>query len=150
MVMTNEKFSNIVVAIDGSSLSKKAADYALSLAKEHNAKLSAVAVVKFHQADAFRGSTSTLEKFIRKQAEIAQKWTEAVKAEAARTDVKFESKVIKTRTNVPEEIIKYAKDKRSDLIVLGTRGRTGFKKALLGSVASAVITHASCPVMVVR
>ncbi|MDE1829195.1 MAG: universal stress protein [Thaumarchaeota archaeon] len=148
--MTNEKFTNIVVAIDGSDLSKKAADYAVSLAKEKNAKISAVAVVKFHQTDAFRGSTATLEKFIRKQAEIAQKWLDSVRTEADENNVRFESKVIKTRTNVPEEIIKYAKDKRSDLIVMGTRGRTGFKKVLLGSVASAVVTHAGCPVMVIR
>lgn len=68
--MTNEKFTNIVVAIDGSDLSKRAADYAVSLAREQNAKISAVAVVKFHQTDAFRGSTATLEKFIRKQVEL--------------------------------------------------------------------------------
>lgn len=73
-----------------------------------------------------------------------------MKAEAEENNVRFESKVIKTRTNIPEEIIEYAKDKRSDLIVMGTRGRTGFKKALLGSVASAVVTHAGCPVMVIR
>ena len=148
--MTNEKFTNIVVAIDGSDLSKRAADYAVSLAREQDAKISAVAVVKFHQTDAFRGSTATLEKFIRKQAGIAQKWLDSVKTEAEENNVRFESKVIKTRTNIPEEIIEYAKDKRSDLIVMGTRGRTGFKKALLGSVASAVVTHAGCPVMVIR
>lgn len=148
--MTNEKFTNIVVAIDGSDLSKKAADYAVSLAREQNATVSAVAVVKFHQTDAFRGSTATLEKFVRKQAGIAQKWLDSARSNAEKSNVRFESKVIKSRTNIPEEIIKYAKDKKSDLIVMGTRGRTGFKKALLGSVASAVVTHAGCPVMVIR
>lgn len=148
--MTKEKFANIVVAIDGSDLSKKAADYAISLAKEQNAKVSAVAVVKFHQTDAFRGSTDTLAKFIRKQAEIAQGWMDSAKRDADKSGVRFESRVIKTRANVPEEIIKYAQDRKSDLIIMGTRGRTGFKKALLGSVASAVVTHAGCPVMVIR
>ena len=148
--MTNEKLSNIVVAMDGSELSKKAAAYAVSMAKERNAKVSAVAVVKFHQTDAFRGSTQTLEKFIRKQAEIAQGWLEEAREDAVSNNVRFESKVVKTRTNIPEEIIKYANGKKSDLIVLGTRGRTGFKKAILGSVASAVVSHASCPVMVIR
>ncbi len=148
--MTNEKFTNIVIAIDGSDLSKKAADYAVSLAKQQNAKLLAVTVVKFHQTDAFRGSTSTLAKFIRKQAEIAENWTDLVRSKAEKSGVRFESRVIKTNASVPEEIIKYAKGKKSDLIVMGTRGRTGFKKALLGSVASAVVTHADCPVMVIR
>ena len=148
--MTNAKISNIVVAIDGSDLSRKAADYAVSLAKEKNAKVSAVAVVKFHQSDAFRGSTQTLEKFVKKQASIADEWLDSIREDADKNNVKFESRVIKTRANIPEEIIKYAKDKKSDLIVMGTRGRTGFKKILLGSVASAVVTHAGCPVMVVR
>jgi nucleotide-binding universal stress UspA family protein len=148
--MTNAKISNIVVAIDGSDLSRKAADYAVSLAKEKNAKVSAVAVVKFHQSDAFRGSTQTLEKFVKKQASIADEWLDSIREDADKNNVKFESRVIKTRASIPEEIIKYAKDKKSDLIVMGTRGRTGFKKILLGSVASAVVTHAGCPVMVVR
>ncbi|HUL51743.1 MAG TPA: universal stress protein [Verrucomicrobiae bacterium] len=148
--MAGEKFSNILVAIDGSDLSMKSAEYALSLAKQHNAKVSAVAVVKFHQTDAFRGSTGTLEKFVKKQAEIAEGWLDSVRAKAQRNNVRFESRVIKTRANIPEEILKYAKDKDADLIVLGTRGRTGFKKVLLGSVASAIVTHGPCAVMVVR
>jgi nucleotide-binding universal stress UspA family protein len=148
--MTNAKISNIVVAIDGSDLSRRAADYAVSLAKEKDAKVSAVAVVKFHQSDAFRGSTATLDKFIKIQASIAQGWLDSIRENADKDNVKFESRVIKTRTNIPEEIIKYANDKKSDLIVMGTRGRTGFKKVLLGSVASAVVSHAGCPVMVVR
>jgi nucleotide-binding universal stress UspA family protein len=148
--MANTKISNIVVAIDGSDQSQKAADYALSLAKEKNAKVSAVAVIHFHQSDAFRGSTQTLDKFVKKQASTAYGWLDSIKEDADKNNVKFESKVIMAKTNIPEEIIKYAKDKKSDLIVMGTRGRTGFKKILLGSVASAVITHAGCPVMVVR
>jgi nucleotide-binding universal stress UspA family protein len=41
-------------------------------------------------------------------------------------------------------------DKDVDLIVVGTRGKSGFKKLLLGSVASGVVTYAHCPVMVVK
>ena len=44
----------------------------------------------------------------------------------------------------------YAEDKDVDLIVVGTRGRSGFKKLLLGGVATNVVTYAHCPVMVVR
>jgi nucleotide-binding universal stress UspA family protein len=46
--------------------------------------------------------------------------------------------------------VKYAEDKEIDLIVVGTRGRTGIKKILLGSVASGVVTYAHCPVIVVK
>jgi len=44
----------------------------------------------------------------------------------------------------------YAEEKQIDLIVMGTRGRTGFKKLLLGSTASSVVTYSHCTVMVVK
>jgi Universal stress protein family len=47
-------------------------------------------------------------------------------------------------------IVDYAEDKGIDLIVIGTRGKSGFKKMLLGSVASKVVTYAHCPVLVVK
>ena len=148
--MKDEKFRNIVLAMDGSVLSLKAASYAVPLAQDQNAKLYAVAVVKVHQAAAFRGSTATVEKFVRGQAGAAQKWLDDVRRVSDKNGVRFESRVIKTKNSVPEEIIRYAANKKSDLIVMGTRGRTGFKKMLLGSVASAVVSHAGCPVLVVR
>ena len=47
-------------------------------------------------------------------------------------------------------LLEYAEEKRIDLIVVGTRGRSGFKKLLLGSIASSVVTYAHCPVLVVK
>jgi nucleotide-binding universal stress UspA family protein len=47
-------------------------------------------------------------------------------------------------------IVSYADKENIDLIVIGTRGRSGFSKKLLGSVALGVVTHASCPVIVVK
>ena len=41
-------------------------------------------------------------------------------------------------------------EQKIDLIVVGTRGRTGFKKILLGRIASSIVTYAHCPVMVVK
>ena len=50
----------------------------------------------------------------------------------------------------PEEIVKVARKRRADLIVIGTHGRTGMKRLLLGSVAERVILLAPCPVLTVR
>jgi nucleotide-binding universal stress UspA family protein len=47
-------------------------------------------------------------------------------------------------------IVNFAERENIDLIAIGTRGRSGFKKLLLGSVASGVVTYAHCPVMVVK
>jgi nucleotide-binding universal stress UspA family protein len=55
-----------------------------------------------------------------------------------------------TSSRIGSAIVDYAERQNIDLIVLGTRGRTGFRKMLLGSVASDVVTYAHCPVMVVK
>jgi nucleotide-binding universal stress UspA family protein len=47
-------------------------------------------------------------------------------------------------------LVNYADQERADLIVIGTKGRSGISKMLLGSVASGVVTYAPCPVLVVR
>ena len=52
--------------------------------------------------------------------------------------------------SIVSEIIEYAERENIDLIIMGTRGRTGFKKLLLGSVASGVVNFAHCPVLVIR
>ena len=51
---------------------------------------------------------------------------------------------------VPASIVNYAEKTGVDLVVVGTRGRSGFKRLLLGSVASDVLTYAHCPVLVVK
>jgi nucleotide-binding universal stress UspA family protein len=53
-------------------------------------------------------------------------------------------------SRVGSAIVDYAERENVDLIVIGSRGRRGFKKMLLGSVASDVVTYAYCPVMVVK
>lgn len=52
--------------------------------------------------------------------------------------------------SIVSEIIEFAERENIDLIIMGTRGRTGFKKLLLGSVASGVVNFAHCPVLVLR
>ncbi|MGH9926586.1 MAG: universal stress protein, partial [Nitrososphaeraceae archaeon] len=55
-----------------------------------------------------------------------------------------------TSTSVPAAIIDYASINKVNLIVIGTRGRSGIKKVLLGSVAQEVIRESRCPVLVVK
>ncbi|MGB7634555.1 MAG: universal stress protein [Nitrososphaeraceae archaeon] len=55
-----------------------------------------------------------------------------------------------TETSTAGAIINYAEQNHIDLIVIGTRGHSGLKKMLLGSVALAVLTYSHCPVMVIK
>jgi nucleotide-binding universal stress UspA family protein len=65
-------------------------------------------------------------------------------------NVKMSTKVILTQVAVYGEIIQYAEKESIDLIVIGTRGRSGMKKLLLGSTASGVVTYSHCPVLVTK
>ena len=65
-------------------------------------------------------------------------------------EVAIESKIRETTESIPAEIIRYAKEVKTDLIVVGSRGRSELEKLFLGSIASGVLGHASCPVLVVR
>ena len=65
-------------------------------------------------------------------------------------NIKVSTKVILTGVAVYGEVIQYADQENIDLIVIGTRGRSGIKKLLLGSTASGVVTYANCPVLVTK
>ena len=58
--------------------------------------------------------------------------------------------IIENVPSVVQAITDYASEWKVDLIVLGTRGLSGFRKLLLGSVSNGVLSHASCSVLVVR
>lgn len=65
-------------------------------------------------------------------------------------DLEIVTEVIIADESIFSEIIEFAERENIDLIIMGTRGRTGFKKLLLGSVASGVVNFAHCPVLVIR
>ncbi len=65
-------------------------------------------------------------------------------------NVEIVTEVIIAEESIVSEIIEFAERENIDLIIMGTRGRTGFKKLLLGSVASGVVNFAHCPVLVIR
>jgi nucleotide-binding universal stress UspA family protein len=64
--------------------------------------------------------------------------------------VTVKADVIIATTSIVKEIVEYAENCKIDMIVIGSRGMTGFKKLLLGSVASGVVTYSHCPVLVVK
>jgi nucleotide-binding universal stress UspA family protein len=65
-------------------------------------------------------------------------------------NIEIVTEVIIADESIFSEIIEFAERENIDLIIMGTRGRTGFKKLLLGSVASGVVNFAHCPVLVIR
>jgi nucleotide-binding universal stress UspA family protein len=64
--------------------------------------------------------------------------------------IHLKTQVVVSPLSITGSIAQYAERENIDLIVVGTRGRSSFKRLLLGSTASGIVTHAHCPVMVVR
>ena len=147
IAVSNPKFSKIMVAIDGSEHSLKAAEYALDVAKSFSAQLFAITVTSVPQSYHLKQ-----EDVLKQSNEMDDNktWLEEF-SHAAKTDnVELKTELINSHRPVDYVILEYAEEKNIDLIVVGTRGRSGFKRLLLGSVASSVVSYAHCPVMVVK
>jgi nucleotide-binding universal stress UspA family protein len=87
--------------------------------------------------------------FITTMRNEGEKYLNKVKRNANEKNIQIKTEIISS-TNIAGGIVDYAEENNIDLIVIGTRGRSGFKKLLLGSVASHVVTYAHCPVLVVK
>ena len=157
-----KNFFKILVAIDGSENSLKAAVYAIDIAKKDNSQLIALTVLDVSTPRRVSSSFITAPTYGLKELEEKRKEAQqsldkveklAVKENntANNNNIQFKSEIIEDPTSrVGSAIVDYAERENVDLIVVGTRGRTGFKKMLLGSVASDVVTYAHCLVLVVK
>jgi nucleotide-binding universal stress UspA family protein len=138
--------SKILVAIDGSDASMEAADYAISISKQYNSELYALHVIRA-DVDLF-GPHETSE-YMTTMRNEGEKYLNKVKLKANENNIQIKTEIISS-INIAGGIVDYAEENNIDLLVIGTRGLSGFKKLLLGSVASKVITYAHCPVMLVK
>ena len=80
----------------------------------------------------------------------AYRWLESIAQSSQKKNISTEIKVLIATDSVPVEILNYADKNKIDLIIVGTKRKTGPERVLLSSVASYVITHAQCPILVVR
>jgi len=136
-------YKNIVLAYDGSKFSNKALKEAISIAKSSGGSLLILSVVDI--TDEFESEAPGLtDKMTKKLLKSAQKALE--KAVAAKIKAKVEVHV----GDAYEMIVDTAKKKKADVIVMGSHGRTGLTRLLMGSVTSRVIGHTPCAVLVVK
>ena len=153
--MAQQKISKIIVPIDGSKNSMEAADYAVKMAEKYGSEVSVVHVVNIDQylqsLGLYRLSyPDPIKKKIEEAKVEAQKWFTAITEKAEQRKIRVKTDVVDSPMSVVAAVVNYAEREKADLIVIGTRGRSGISKMLLGSVASGVVTYAPCPVLVVR
>jgi nucleotide-binding universal stress UspA family protein len=133
----------ILVAVDGSDFSMAAVDQAISLGGICHSKIFVISVVALYpeQMEVAPNLVETMSEEVRQHLDEA-------KQKVDKANISCET-IVHMGGTPHEFIIQEAKDKNIDLILMGTHGRTGLKRVLLGSVAQNVIAHAPCPVMVV-
>ncbi|MDW5442766.1 universal stress protein [Polaromonas sp. SM01] len=146
-------YQRILVATDGSTLSKKAVRSAIGLAGATDASLVVLNVVPRYPMTYFEGgvtiSNEDVGRIEKKWADDGQAIVDAVQQTAQAAGVK--AKAVITRSDlVAEAILAAAKKHKCDLIVMASHGRKGIKRLLLGSETQHVLTHSSIPVLVLR
>jgi universal stress protein A len=147
--MDGTGYYRIVVAVDFSPASEEAWAHARRLAALSDAELVLTHVVP--EAPRLVGGPLTRARLAEVHAALRRwaddkltKWAETARAEGRRVR-------LAVRIGIPyEEIVDLATDERADLVVIGTRGRTGARRVLLGSVAERVVRLAPCPVLSIR
>lgn len=147
-------FKKILIPTDGSALSAQAANKGVCFAKEIGAEVVALHVSQpFAATVGFDGMAAayaiTDEDYDKTVAEQAEKYLQAVADRADTAGVKV-SKVATTNFNVADGVVQAADENGCDLIFIGSHGRSGLSRLLLGSVTAKVLSLAKTAVLVYR
>lgn len=144
-------YKHILIASDGSELAGRAVEQGLTLAKTLGAKVTAVTVTEPWTA-AVSGEWAVafpVEEYEKAAAANAAKILAQVSETAARIGIACETVHVKDQF-AAEGIVEEAKRRNCDLIVMGSHGRRGVAKFILGSQATRVLTHTTIPMLICR
>jgi nucleotide-binding universal stress UspA family protein len=142
---------SILVPTDFSEFSDRAVRQAVDIAEQHNAKIYLLHVVDRLQQCAI-DYCIPLETMMKVQSDSEKEATKKMQEEAEKIlKTKNIDLVFDVKSGTPyEEILKEQQERKADLIVIASHGRTGLLRTLIGSVAERVMREAKCPVLLVR
>jgi nucleotide-binding universal stress UspA family protein len=149
MMQTVNPFRKILVGVDGSEHSKKAVEIAVAEAKAYGAQLTIVHVIPRPTYPVAGSEGIDADDYFAAARNEAKAWVDSAVKLAQSKDVRAVG-VIFESVSVVKAFLDYAAKDNVDLIVLGTRGLSDFKRLLIGSISSGVVNHAHCSVLVVR
>ena len=146
-------YKRILVATDGSKLSKAAVNSAVALASLTSAELLVVNVVPRYPLSYFDGgialTPNEIAKVEKQWAEQGQKIVDAVQKIALKQRIQTKALTVKSEV-ISDALLSTAKKYACDLIVMASHGRRGIKRLLLGSETQQVLTHSKIPVLVLK
>ena len=140
---------NILVPFDLSVQSTRAFKVALDLAKNYNSKITLLTCL---EGDAWHHKyydARADSELIKKQKKVTKEHLEKLESLADKNNISIKSQIL-TSKSVVNDIVTFAKSRKYDLIVIGSHGRTGFDKLLLGSVANGVSQKSTCPILIIK
>ena len=146
-------YKRILVATDGSTLSRKAVKEAIALAASLEAALVVLNVVPRYPMSYFEGGASISSEDV---GRIEKDWTDKGQAIAEAAQKSAEAAGVNAKAVIAKSdlvataILAAAKKNKCDLIVMASHGRKGLSRILLGSETQQVLTHSSIPVLVLR
>ncbi|AKJ37199.1 universal stress protein UspA2 [Methanosarcina barkeri CM1] len=144
--LEDKSYDKIMIATDGSKQVEKAIEAAVQLAKITGARLYSVYVIA---SAGYTPRNFGWEESLREILEAEAKKAVTFVEEAGKVSgVKVEPVILEGHP--ADRIMKFAEQEDMDLIVMGTLGRTGLNRFLLGSIAENVVRHSKTPVMVVK
>jgi nucleotide-binding universal stress UspA family protein len=147
----SNRFNRILVAVDGSDNSIRAARAAMTLCERLGAELSVIQAIPKPETRGMSVRLGPLLKdYYAASVREAEKNIQRVVTSAQKHGLKVTGKVLDYPSTTVEAILDYAAGTGVNLIVVGTRGLGGFTKLIMGSVSTAIVNHASCSVLVVR
>ena len=140
---------NILVAYDSSSFSNRAFKSALDIAEPKKSKITIVTVVTGVYQPSIGFSMKFSKDLLEKNTKMLKKLFSNLQTVASKKGINISLKILHN-PSVSNAIINYVKSQKFDLIVIGSRGRTGLNKAILGSVANGVSQKSTCPILIVK
>ncbi|MEX0861406.1 universal stress protein [Nitrosopumilus sp.] len=141
-------FKEVLVAYDASSFSDRAFRKALDIA-DPKSNITVLTVITGMYQPSIGFSMKLNKDLLEKQNKVLKKIFLKLQAIAKKKEIKLSLKIIQGNS-VSNTIIKYVNSHKYDLIVIGSHGRTGLNKLILGSVANSVAQQVKCAAMVVK
>ena len=144
-------YRHILVPVDESPISYAAVEQALILAKTLNCQVtitSVIAVDPFVGVDFYKVAPAITDYFMQAEQNAQNRLAE-IQQSFSREGISVDTKIIRG-VAASEGIVQIANEIGADLIIMGSHGRTGVKKMMLGSVAQNVLTQSPVPVLIVK
>ena len=144
--MSQNAFKKILVPLDGSTNSIRGLNTAILLAKQSSGTITGLYVIS---SSGFSKAPSLLKKYRKELIKNAEKIMLQARSSATKSGVEFDGKII-TSPGIVRTIVGFAKSKRFDMIIMGSRGQGSPDAKYLGSVANGVLHSLEIPVLIVK